>query len=75
MLGRHGTTTDSLVNQGPRVSAATARLIKGAASNTNGVMISQAMSHDLSHWLANMPWPRNGALAIAVAMAVVTRLE
>lgn len=54
-----------------RVSAETARLIIGAASKTNGVMIAQAISHDLSHWLTNIPWARNGALAIAAATAEV----
>jgi hypothetical protein len=42
-------------------------LIKGAARKTKGVMTIQAMSH----WLINMPWPRNGALAIAAATAQV----
>jgi len=38
---------------------------------TKGVMMIQAMIQDLSQLATNIPWPRNGALAIAAATAQV----
>jgi hypothetical protein len=46
-------------------------LIKGAANKTKGVITIQAMSQDLSQLATNIPWPRNGALAIPAATAQV----
>jgi hypothetical protein len=45
--------------------------MKGAATKTNGVMMIQAISQDLSHSLMNIPPPRNGRLAIPAATAQV----
>ena len=45
--------------------------MNGEASRTKGIMIAQAMIHDLNHWLMKSPLPKNGALAIPAAIAHV----
>ena len=46
-------------------------MIAGAANNTIGIIVIQAMIHDCSQCEANVPAARNGALAIAAATAQV----
>jgi hypothetical protein len=45
--------------------------MSGAANRTKGIIVAHATIHDFSQWLMKIPSCRNGALAIAAAIAQV----